>query len=281
MDWITKLNSTIDYIEEHLKDEIDYCALAKIACCSSYHYQRMFAYMAGVPLSEYIRRRKMTLATVDLQMGAKIIDVALKYGYASPTSFNRAFQSINGVPPSMAKENGTKLKSYSKISFIITIKGAEKMDYKIEKKEAFRIVGISANLEKDTEKNFQVVPKMWSKALSDGTIGKLSELMNNEPMGMLGVSTFEENGNGKYFIAVSTTSPQQNGFEQYAISANTWAIFSGKGTAISIQELEKRIFTEWLPNSGYEYANAPDIEVYKDPDPNNGTYEVWIAVTKK
>ena len=95
MEWVDGLNQTIAYIENHLTGEIDYEALAKLACCSAYHYQRMFAYMAGMPLSEYIRRRRMSRAAVDLQAGEKVIDVSLRYGYQSPTAFNRAFQSVH------------------------------------------------------------------------------------------------------------------------------------------------------------------------------------------
>ncbi len=101
MEWIEGLNKSMNYIEEHLTEEIDYEQAAKLACCSTYHFQRMFAYMANLPLSEYIRRRRMSLAAVDLQNGDnKIIDVALKYGYNSPTAFNRAFQNIHGIAPS-------------------------------------------------------------------------------------------------------------------------------------------------------------------------------------
>ena len=113
MEWIEKLNEAITYMEEHLTDEIDYEQLGKIACCSSYHFQRMFTYMAGVPLAEYIRRRKMSLAAVDLQgRGMKIIDVAGKYGYNSPTAFNRAFQSVHGIAPSAVKNEGVSVKSF-------------------------------------------------------------------------------------------------------------------------------------------------------------------------
>ena len=104
MEWIERLNDAISYIEEHLTDEIDMEQLGRVACCSSYHFQRMFTYMAGIPLSEYIRRRKMSLAAVDLQgRDSKIIDVAGKYGDSSPTAFNRAFQSVHGMAPSALK----------------------------------------------------------------------------------------------------------------------------------------------------------------------------------
>ena len=113
MDWIYRFNESIEYMEQHLANEIDYGELGKIACCSTYHYQRMFTYMAGIPLSEYIRRRKMSLAAVDLQQSnAKIIDIAEKYGYRSPTAFNRAFQSVHGIAPSAVKNEGVSIKSF-------------------------------------------------------------------------------------------------------------------------------------------------------------------------
>lgn len=113
MEWIERMNEAVRYIEEHLTEEMNYEELGKIACCSAYHFQRMFGYMANVPLSEYIRRRKMSLAAVDLQSSKeKIIDVALKYGYSSPTAFNRAFQAVHGIAPSMVRNEGNSVKSF-------------------------------------------------------------------------------------------------------------------------------------------------------------------------
>ncbi len=271
----------MNYIEEHLTDEIDYEQLGRIACCSTYHYQRMFTYMAGISLAEYIRRRKMSLAAVDLQGGdERIIDIAQKYGYRSPTAFNRAFQSFHGIAPSVVKDEGVSVKSFSPIVFKIAVKGATEMNYRIETKEAFRIIGVSAPLDREIENNFMVVPTMWQEASTDGTIQKLAGMMDTPPMGLLGVSVCNDEEQWKYFIAVSSTKTD-SAFEEYTVPASTWAIFSGTGTNQSIQELEQRIITEWLPSSGYEYANAPDIEVYLNPDPQNAQYEVWIPVTKK
>ena len=281
MEWIERLNQAIGYIEEHLKDDIDYEQLGKITCCSTYHFQRMFTYMAGISLSEYIRRRKMSLAAVDLQTGnKKIIDVAGEYGYQSPTAFNRAFKSIHGIAPSAVKNEGVSIKSFPPIVFKITVKGVEEMNYRIEKKDEFRIIGVSQPLDKKIENNFAVVPKMWQEAAVNGTIQNLASLMDTAPMGLLGVSACNDVEQWKYFIAVSSTK-ETTGFEEYIVPAATWAIFAGTGTNLSIQELEQRIVTEWLPTSGYEYANAPDIEVYLNPDPENAQYEVWIPVKKK
>ena len=281
MEWIERLNEAIRYIEEHLAEEIDVERLGKIACCSSYHFQRMFSYMAGVPLSEYIRRRRMSLAAVDLQeKDSKIVDVSAKYGYQSPTSFNRAFQSVHGIAPSAVKNEGVSVKSFPPIQFKLTVKGVEEMNYRIETKDAFRIVGVSVPLHKDIEKNFAVIPPKWQEIAMNGTLQKLIGMMDAEPMGVLGVSTCNDTEPWKYYIAVSTTKTAEN-LEEYMVPAATWAIFPGEGTNQSIQELERRIVTEWLPTSGYEYGNAPDVEVYLNPDPQNAKYEVWIPVVKK
>lgn len=281
MEWVERLNEAISYIEEHLTDEIDYEKLGQIACCSAYHFQRMFTYMAGISLSEYIRRRKMSLAAVDLQGGdLKIIDAALKYGYNSPTAFNRAFHSVHGIAPSAVKNEGVSVKSFPLLKFKITVKGVEEMNYRIETKDAFRIVGISAPLHREIEDNFAVVPKLWEEAVVNGTIQELAAMMDTPPIGLLGVSVCNDEEAWKYFIAVSTSKDTEK-FEEYTVPASSWAIFPGSGTNTSIQELEQRIVTEWLPTSGYEYANAPDIEVYLNADPQNAQYEVWIPVTKK
>jgi AraC family transcriptional regulator len=282
VEWIERLNSAVNYMEEHMKEEINCEDVARIACCSAYHFQRMFSYMTGIPLSEYIRRRRMSMAAVDLRNGdEKVIDVALKYGYDSPTAFNRAFKSVHGIAPSQAKEEGVTVKAFPPISFKITIKGDAAMNYRIEKKDAFRIVGISEPLNQEIEKNFEIVPKMWERAAINGTIPALASMMNGEPMGLLGVSSCNEPDNWRYFIAVTSDQPIDNTLEEYIVPASTWAIFYSEGTSQSIQLLENRIITEWLPTSGYEYANAPDIEVYLTPDPQNAKFEVWIPVVRK
>lgn len=284
MEWIERLNRAIGYIEEHISEKIDYDQIAKVACCSTYHFQRMFAYMANVSLSEYIRRRRMSLAAADLQCGdEKVVDVALKYGYSSPTAFNRAFQSVHGIAPSLVKEKGVSLRAYPPISFKIIIKGADEMNYRIEKKEAFRIIGIAQPLHHEIEKNFEIVPQMWQKAAMDGTIPKLASMMEGELMGVLGVSVCNDLEEWKYFIAVASAKGiESQGLQEYMISPFTWAVFPGEGQCPqAIQELEQRIITEWLPTSGYEYDNGPDIEVYLNQEPKNSRFEVWIPVRKK
>ena len=288
MNWLSQLNGALQYIEENLENEIDLEQVAKLACCSTFHFQRMFSYMASVTLSEYIRRRRMTKAAFDLQNTRdKVIDVALRYGYDSPTAFNRAFQSIHGVPPSAARQEGVRLKAYQPISFKITILGEAEMNYRIEKKDAFRIVGVKLECPWTPEKQegFTEVPKFWLKHGQEGTIPALCKRMNQDPMGVLGVSVgnWQTAGSFDYYIAVSSSEPVPEGMFAYEVPACTWAIFECKGAMpAAIQSMQRRIMTEWFPNSGYQYADAPDIEQYTDGDQSSEDYMsyIWVPVKK-
>lgn len=282
MEWIERLNSAMQYLEEHLTEEIDYEQVARVACCSSYHFQRMFTYMADLPLSEYLRRRRMSVAAAELQSGAKILDVALKYGYASPTAFNRAFQSVHGMAPSKVKNPGVTLKAFPPISFTITIKGAVEMNYRIEQKNAFRMVGVSQPMSREVEENFAKVPLLWQRVAQDGTLPRLLAQMDGQPQGVLGVCACNTEEDWRYVIGVASEQPAPEGMEEYQVGAFTWAIFTGQGECpAAIQQLEQRIVTEWLPTSGYEYANGPDVELYLSPDPGKAVFEVWVPVVKK
>lgn len=151
------------------------------------------------------------------------------------------------------------------------------MEYRIEKRDAFRIVGVSAPLQKDMEENFKCVPELWGRAAVDGTIPRLAALMDGEPKGLLGVCDGLDSS--RYYIAVSSSAPDGEGLEAYTIPAFTWAVFPGQGdSASAVQALERRVVTEWLPTSGYEYAEGPDVEVYLGPGCTK--FEVWIPVVK-
>ena len=281
MEWVERWNDAIRYIEENMTQRIDYEQLGRIACCSAYHFQRMFAYMAGIPLSEYIRRRKMSLAAVELQSGReRMINIAWKYGYHSPTAFNRAFRAVHGCSPTAVRRGTGAVTSFPPISFQFIAKGVEPMHYRLERKEAFRIVGAAAPLHRELEKNFAVVPKLWETCLANGTIEKLSQMASGTPASLLGISACGDAEQWRYFIAVAAAQDSPE-FETYMIPAATWAVFPGTGTNKDVQELERRIFTEWLPTSGYAYGNAPDMEVYLHPDPEHTVFEIWVPVEKK
>ena len=285
MEWLERLNQAVGYIEDNLEDSIDIAQAARIACCSAFHFQRMFGYIAGVSLSEYIRRRRMTAAALELQRGdVRIIDLALRYGYDSPTAFSRAFAVVHGMSPSAARQMGTELVAYPRLHFLITIKGDEQMEYRIERKKAFRIVGVKAHFCMGAEESFEKVPQFWAQTQQSGMFGKLCEMEGKEPCGVLGVSSCMNGQDFDYYIAVATDAPVPEGMVEHTVPEADWAVFPCTGPMPSaIQQLQKRIISEWLPVSGYEYADAPDIEVYTPGDITAPDYksEVWLPVRKK
>ena len=135
MEWLKNLSNAIEYIESHLDTDISYEEAARIACCSTYYFQRLFSYVAGISLSEYIRKRRMSQAAFELQRtDKKVLDVAFEYGYTSPTAFNRAFQSVHGITPAAAKNQGITLNAYPPISFSVSVTGGNAMSYHIVNK---------------------------------------------------------------------------------------------------------------------------------------------------
>ena len=282
MEWLSRMNDALSYMEDNLSGEISTEKAAQLACLSPYHFQRMFSYIAGVSLAEYLRRRRLTKAALDLQGGDKVIDVALRYGYESPTAFNRAFQVVHGIAPSVAQRPDTMLKAFPRISFQITIKGVSEMDYRIMEKEAFRVVGVRTPLSADMEENFKNIPLFWQETISSRRVNPLLALMNTEPRGLLGVSVANKSNRERYYyICIATDQPVPTGMFEVDVPQHTWAIFSGSGDPSSISDLQKRIFSEWLPTSGYEWVCSVDVEVYLDDHPTDMKYEVWLPITKK
>lgn len=285
MEWLKKLSDAIDYIEKNLDGEISYEMAARIACCSTYYFQRMFTYVAGITLAEYIRRRRMSQAAFELQRTEeKVVDIALKYGYTSPTSFNRAFQKVHGISPNQAKSQGCSLNVYPALQFSVTVTGGESMTYRMEEKEELRIVGIRTPMTEDMEENQRNIPVFWEKSLKSKYFQKICELSDQEPEGVLGVSVYKNPQDIFYYIAASTDHPVPDGMYECTIPAATWVVFKNDGRfKESVQSVFRRFYTDWLLVSGYEYAGLPDIEVYPFPSGSSaaGHSEVWIAVKKE
>lgn len=284
MEWLKNLSTAIDYIEDNLDNDISYDEAAQIACCSPFYFQRLFSYVSGISLSEYIRRRRMTQAAFELQRtNAKVIDIALKYGYTSPTSFNRAFQSVHNIPPTAARNLGSTLNAYPAIRFSVQITGGNAMAYHIAEKYPMRMVGGRIPLSTDMEENYRIIPEFWKSVLSSNLFSEICVLSNQSPKGILGVSVYESPQRIFYYIAVATDAPVSPDMFEFEIPAATWVVFENNGFfKENVQSVFKRFYTEWLPFSGYEYAELPDIEVYPvcEETPISGHSEVWIAINK-
>jgi len=161
MDWLKGMNDVAMYIEENLQNPTDYEALSRMVGCSVYEFFRVFSFIVGVPVAEYIRRRRLSQAVFDIQnSNEKIIEIALKYCYESPTSFTKAFKDLHGITPSAAKDNGMTLKTYPPISFKLTIKGVDEMKFRIEKRNGFTIAAQATYVDVDDMHNF-TLPSIW------------------------------------------------------------------------------------------------------------------------
>lgn len=233
MDWASGIQNAINYIEEHITEELDYNEIAKKAACSSFYFQRIFGILCGISLGEYIRNRRLTLAGMELSVSdTKVIDAALKYGYESPESFTRAFTKFHGITPSQVKKDGPKLKSFSRLSVQIILKGGSVMDYKIVKKEAFEILEKVERHSIDGAQNKNTIPEFWGRSHADGTIDTLSKQAPDESFlyGICYNHVLTDEQTFDYSIAAAYGGGQvPDGFRVNVIPERTWAVFKCTG----------------------------------------------------
>ena len=290
MDTLTSMNKALEYIEENLTDELDYSQISKIAFCSEYHFKRMFSFLAGISLSEYIRRRRLTLAAIELKnKNLRIIDIAVKYGYISADSFSRAFQNLHGILPSEARKEDAQIKAYPKMTFQLSIKGGNEMNYKIVEKQSFKIVGFKKRVSMVFKGINPEIADMTSLLTSE-IIKQLKSISNVEPLGIISASTnfSEERMEGKgeldHYIGVASISDDTASFDVLEVNSGTWAVFEAIGPfPETLQDVWGRIYSEWFPSSGYETVIGPEILWNENPDTGNPKYksQIWIPVRKK
>ncbi|WP_394512252.1 AraC family transcriptional regulator [Priestia aryabhattai] len=289
MDLLKNMNIALHYIEENLTNDINFREVVKLALCSEYHFKRMFSFLAGITLSEYIRRRRLTLAAFELKdKNVRVIDIAIKYRYNSPDSFTRAFQNLHGISPSEAKKDGCSLKAYPPMTFQLSIKGGDEINYRIEEKEAFRIVGIKERVPIIFHGVNPKIAAMW-ESLQDETIDKLKKLSNVKPLGLLSASAnfsegrMEEKGELDHYIGVATTKNCPRNLIKLEVPALTWAVFEAVGPfPDALQDVWGRIYSEWFPSSNYEQVEGPEILWNEHKDVTSPTFksEIWIPVSK-
>lgn len=290
MDWLANLNRALQYIEDHLAEDLDLKEAARQACCSDYHFSRMFSFLAGIPLSEYIRRRRLTLAAFELQTSdSRVMDVAIKYGYSSADAFSRAFQALHGMSPSLAKSNGHLLKAYPRMTFQLTVQGGSVMHYRIVEKEAFRIVGITKRVPIQFHGVNAEIESMWSR-LTSKDIAQLKALSNIEPQGLVQASVnfseerMEEKGLLDHYIGVATSKECPEHLTKLEVSKSTWAVFEAVGPfPDALQNVWGRIYSEWFPSSSYELARGPEMLWNESKELTSPTFrsEIWIPVIQK
>ena len=285
MDLLDKMNDALDYIEKNLLEEIDVEEAARKACCSPFNFQRMFSFIADVSLADYIRRRRLSMAAMELlSTDRRVIDIAMKYGYESPVSFARAFAAVHDVNPSEVRKKGVKIKAYPRITFEISIKGVKAMNYRIEDKGPFRLVGYKERIGMDNGENFRRIPAFWNEVMESGKCSSMMEYNDSPRLGCLGVCANEGTNEFDYYIATGSDKKIPAEMSALVVPAATYVIFACAGKLPeSQQDVWKRIFTEWFPTSNYDIVDGPQIEWYSDGDSSSDDYasEIWIPVRRK
>ncbi len=299
MDWVIGLQKAIDYIEDNLTENIDYDKVAAQSYSSSYHFQRVFSILCGLTIGEYIRNRRLSLAGTELASSdAKVIDIALKYGYESPDSFAKAFQKFHGILPSQAKNNGSNLKSFSRLVLKFSLEGGKVMNYRIEEKPEMVLTGYKRRftgvpgerLEQEKEMYVNTRPLQYILQGLSGNIEKHFNIITN----------INDDGYD-FYIANQLTEYYRNNlnkdgvlgeefakyYENIVIPKCTYAIFETESCSYpttTFLDLRKRIVGEWLPNSSYQIANSPEIVVthwYRGNKSDERYRELWIPIEKQ
>jgi len=289
VDTLRQFNLAMRYIEDNLADEIDFSRVAQVAQCSEYHFRRMFSLLSGMSLSEYIRRRRLSQAAVELcHSDIRVIDLAVKYGYASADAFTRAFSSLHGLTPTEARMDGAALKLAPPITFQLTMYGGAAMDYRIVNKEAFYLVGPKKRIALIYQGVNPEAQAMW-QSLTPEDIRELKAMSNVEPYGLLSVSAEfsegrEEGTHLDHLVGVATTQSSSDRWAVMPVAASAWAVFTVRGAfPTALQDTWARIYAEWFPSAGYEACEGPEIvwTESKDRPLSDFHNEIWIPVRRR
>lgn len=285
MEWMEAIQKAIEYMEQHITEDIKVEDVARQVNISPFYFQKGFSLLCGFTITEYIRNRRLSLAGNEIAAtGEKVIDVALKYGYDSPDSFTKAFTRFHGVTPSMVQKNSTMLKSFAPLKIKISMEGGYLMDYRIVRKESFTVMGTSKCFRYENAQS--EIPGFWAEHYKAGN-GKYV-------CGMFGVNIDEKMAGDEFeYLIADIYNPVMDvpeGFVTKTIPAFTWAVFPCRGAMPeSLQNVNNKIFSEWLPAlKEYEFAAGYCIEMYDAADKypggtsdENYYCEIWIPVKKK
>jgi len=279
MEWIPSLNQAIQYVEDNLLTDLTCEDIAEHVYISTFHFERIFTLLTGMTLGEYIRNRRLSKAGQDLtKQNEKVIDVAFKYGYRTPESFSKAFRRFHGITPMQAKRQEAPLKSFNRLVIKIELEGGSIMNYKIVKREAFNVIAKMRVFTKDN--NQTKIPKFWNEYYKNG--------LDEKVCGMIGICEQAEDDKTSWRYGIGSEEryvkevPKE--FEVIHLPAYTWAVFTCIGPMpTAIQDMWKRIYSEWLPQANYELIPDFDFELYTEGNNQSESYEseIWIPVREK
>lgn len=285
MEWSEAVGEAVRYMESHIMEDITMHDVAEHVHISPFYFHKGFSMLCGYSIQEYIRNRRMTLAGQELiTSDVTVMELAMKYGYDSPDSFTKAFSRFHGYTPLAVRKNKTMVKTFAPLKLTISLKGGYTMDYRIVKKEAFAVLGVSREFRYETAN--RDVALFWQEHFASGK----GEVVG----GMFGVNVDPQMGNAKFeYLIADVYNPAVDipeGFVVRTIPSFTWAIFPCRGALPnSMKDVNTKIFSEWLPAlQEYEFAEGYCIEMYDDPrkytkgtDDENYYTEMWIPVKKK
>jgi len=283
------LNRLVEEVEQHLTEEIDIIGLANSLGTTEYHLRRMFSSLAGMPLSEYIRRRRMSVAAAEVLGDGDLLGIAVRFGYGSTEAFNRAFRSVHGVGPADVRRDGGPLRTQPQLRFRLTVEGNTPMDTRIADRPAFRLIGHSTRVPLIHEgANPHIQAFIASLPMTEHA--RLKELGDTEPAGLLQVSAdvdadYEEGSELTYLHGVAvteaTTAPED--LDAIAVPAGTWAVFRTEGPyPAALQSTWAATATDWFPSNPWQLRPGPSIVAVLDraADFSTATCELWMPVER-
>ncbi|MGC5659098.1 AraC family transcriptional regulator [Micromonospora sp. WMMD723] len=284
---LERLNEALAYVERHLDAPVEVADLARITLTSEYHFRRMFSALAGMPLSEYVRRRRLTVAAAEVLAGERtLLDVAVRHGYGSTEAFTRAFRAMHGIGPGEARRTGAVLHSQQRLSFRLVVEGSGSMRYRVVEKPAFRLVGRRARVPLVHEgMNPAIVA--FVRGIPAETTARIEALSDQEPAGIVNVSDLlgEDRSEGvelDYWYGAVTGADVPDDLEALDVPAGTWAVFAASGEfPAAVQHLWRDVFTQWFPSNPYRSRPGPEISSVRIAA--GGTHadaELWIPVER-
>ncbi|MFD1659796.1 GyrI-like domain-containing protein [Streptomyces caeni] len=284
---LERLNQAMEHIESYLDRPIDVTDLARIAMTSEYHFRRLFSALAGIPLSEYVRRRRLTVAGAEVLAGERtLLDIATRYGYGSGEAFARAFRAVHGVGPGEARRTGAALQSQPRMSFRLIVEGSSSMRYRIADKGEFRVVGRKARVPLLHEGVNPAIAE-FVRGIDAETLRCIAALSDQEPEGIVAVSdgldpSRAEGTELDYYHGAVTRAEAPEGMDVLPVPAGTWAVFENSGPfPQSLQHLWRDVFTQWFPSNPYRTVPGPEIlRVRLSGDGARADAELWIPVER-
>ncbi|MEV4946886.1 AraC family transcriptional regulator [Streptomyces sp. NPDC053755] len=284
---LERLNQAMEHIERHLDQRIEVADLARIATTSEYHFRRLFSALAGIPLSEYVRRRRLTVAGAEVLGGERtLLEIAVRYGYTSGEAFARAFRVMHGVGPGEARRNGARLQSQPRMSFRLVVEGSTSMQYKVVEKEEFRVVGRKARVPLVHEGMNHAIAD-FIRGIGPETLRRIESMSDQEPEGIVSVSddldaSRAEGTELDYYHGVVTRAAVPEDMDALTVPAGTWAVFESSGPfPQTLQYMWRDVFTQWFPSNPYQSRPGPEIlRTRLAQDGTRADAELWIPVER-